>query len=84
MGNNFSDDYLNFKFKHVNGAIKEIKMRKGKKVKDLLDKYINEVSGLNSGKLSFIYNGLSINKNEQKKIEEFFKNNYIFTIVVIG
>ena len=59
-------------------------MRKGKKVKDLLDKYINEVSGLNSGKLAFIYNGSKIDRNEQKKIEEFFKKDNNSTIIVIG
>ena len=82
--NNENYEYLNFKFNRVNGMKNQIKMRKGKKVKDLLDKYINEVLGLNSGNLNFLYMAARIDRNEQKKIEEFFKNGDTFTITVIG
>ena len=81
---NANNDYLKFKFKHVNGSKNEIKIRKGKKVKDLLDKYINETFGLGGESLSFLYNAAKFDRNDQRRIEEVFKNGDSFTITVIG
>ena len=83
-GNNTYNDYLKFVFKHVNGTRNEIKIRKGKKVKDLLEKYINAAFISDGKSLTFLYNAAKIDKNDQRRVEEVFKNSDIFTITIIG
>ena len=62
----------------------EIKIRKGKKVKDLLEKYINEAFVLGGESLTFLYNAAKIDRNDQRRVEEIFKYSDSFTITVIG
>ena len=86
MQNNLNEekDYLKFIFKHSDGQKKEIKIRKGEKVKDLLDKYINEIYIIDSKKFYFLNDADKIDKNDQRKVEEVFKNDNSFIIKEIG
>ena len=81
---NSSKEYLNFTFKKANNENDEnnIRIEKGKKVKELFDLYIDEAYGATNKKLKFVHNALKIDRNEQKKVEEVFKNGNKFTIKV--
>lgn len=54
-------------------------MNSGKKIKDLFDKYINET---NNEIFFFVYNSKKIERNDQRKIKEIFKNGDFFTLMV--
>ena len=79
---NSSKEYLNFTFKKANNENDEnnIRIEKGKKVKELFDLYIHEAYGATHKRLKFVHNALKIDRNEQKKVEEVFKNGNKFTI----
>ena len=81
---NSSKEYLNFTFKKANNENDEnnIRIEKGKKVKELFDLYIDEAYGATNKQLKFVHNALKIDRNEQKKVEEVFKNGNKFTIKV--
>ena len=81
---NSSKEYLSFTFKKANNENDEnnIRIEKGKKVKELFDLYIDEAYGNTNKRLKFVHNALKIDRNEQKKVEEVFKNGNKFTIKV--
>ena len=79
-----NEKYFNIKFTKVSGETNKINIKGSKRIKDLLDKYIDEVYGpFTSKKLGFIYNGGTIDRNDQRKVEDFFKNKVSYTILVI-
>ena len=75
---------LTFIFKNTYGKKYTIKMQNDKRVKDLLNRYINEVYGLTNKKINFLYNASKLDQNnDRRKIKEVFKNRDNFTIMVI-
>ena len=79
-----NEKYFDIKFKKTNGELNKINIKGSKKIKDLLDKYISNVYGQFSyKKLAFIYDGATLDRNDQRKVEERFKNKESYTILVI-
>ena len=85
---NSSQERFHFTFKKANDDNYEnnITIKKGKKVKELFDLYIDEAYGNTNKELRFVYNAGRIDRNDQRKVEEVCKNwdNWDkFTILVL-
>ena len=79
------NDSLNFTFifHNTNGTKYSIIMQNDKRVKDLLNRYINEVYGITNKKINFLYNASKLDQNnDRRKIKEVFYAGYFFIITV--
>ena len=78
---NSSKEFLQFKFNHSDKYVYYIQIEKGKKVQELFDEYI-EVYGYHYKELKFVHNEITLDRNDQRKVEEVFKkeDNYIINV----
>ena len=79
-----NEKYFNIKFKKMNGEINKINIKGNKRIKDLFDKYITDIYGsFTFKKLAFLYNGAAIDRDDQRKVEDCFKNKEGCTVLVV-
>ena len=62
---------------------KTISAKYGTKVEDVLKEYIQKISGNIYKQYKFIFNTEEIRRNEQRVVEDFFKNNETPKILVL-
>ena len=72
-----------FIFKNSNGRETSLSVQIGTTVEELFNKYINEVYGITSKNITFLYNAQIIKRNDQRAIEDAFDNTSSITITVI-
>ena len=75
---------MSVEFKNIYENSKIITVPYGTTIKELLNKYLKSINSFDNENISFAYNVIIINRNEQKKIEDYFERNPYPKILVIG
>ena len=55
----------------------------GTKVKDTLKQYNEKIFGFQNDKIAFLFNGKTIDKNENQVVEKFFGHNTQTTTIIV-
>ena len=74
---------MSVEFKNIHEISKIITVPYGTTIKELLNKYLKRINSFDNEKIIFLYNATKINRNEQKKVIDYFKPNLDPKIAVI-
>ena len=74
--NNHQENYMNIGFgKGKNLPFMNLIVKYGTTVEEVLNQFMQKVYGFENYKIYFLYNAMRINRNEKRKIENFFRHN---------
>ena len=81
--NNLNVKVKNIIFRNQVGVAIVIQAKIEAKVEEILNQYMQRAYGFKKEKISFVYNGNKINRNEQSTVANFFITNYNPKIMVV-
>ena len=77
MGNQMPNNHIesmNVEFTGDSPGLRIINVKLGTTIEELLDKYINKYYEKTEQKLNFLFNSYSLQRNDQRKVENVFKH----------